>query len=111
MCVLLLFTPFYFFAVIQKRNSLSTVIVLLLVCIAANYTVKWSTQYYKENIPDEMYFKQFNEYRGDVTDRGLINYVGHQEEYTKAGISRNDASMLGWFLYGDKNVFSRQMMK
>ena len=110
-CVIALFVPYYFFAVIQKRNSISTIIVLLAVCTAANYTVKESTDYYRDNIPQETYFNQFNEYRAKVTDRGFMNYKGHEEEYTKAGISYNDASMLAGVIYADKNVFSRETMK
>ena len=110
-CVFLLFVPYYFFAVVQKRNSISTIIVLLAVCTVANYTVKELTNYYRDNIPQETYFNQFNEYRAKVTDEGLINYKVHEAEYTEAGISQNDASMLGGFLYGDKSVFSRDMMK
>ncbi len=108
--IVAIFSAFVFFAVVQKRNRLSAVALVLVICAAANYSVFGVQKYYNSKIPDEMYFNQFQEYRSSVTD-GFIDYEKHSEELSEKGVSENDYNMIKHWMFADKTAFSAEAFK
>lgn len=110
-CILLLFIPVYFFAIIKKQNSCGVIAVILAVLVCSNYGVKFINTSYKSTIPEETYFVKFNDYRAKASDNGNISYDDNQEVFREAGISENDIEIYKKFLYADRNVFKEEALK
>ena len=109
--IILLFIPFYFFSFIKKRNTIPAIAVILALCTIANYLMVAANRTYTAHLPDELYFKQFQEYRAKANDGGLFIYKGHEEAFQNVGISANDFELLSHWTYGDKKVFTADVMK
>ena len=107
----LLSAPILFFGFVRKRNSFAAVAVFLVLCTVANYSLLFVQQSYKSQIPEDMYYTQFQEYRSDANDGGLFDYERHSEELAAKGISANDYDLLIHWMYGDKEYFDADFMK
>ena len=110
-CVLLVFIPLLVFAIIKKRNAVSAVALLLVICIVSNIGVTALNRTYKKNVPEETYFNEFQQYRAEASDNGKINYKKHKDEFKKAGITKNDIDVFRQFVYGDKEAYSAEKLK
>lgn len=108
---LIIFLPLYAFSVINRRNRLSVIAVVIALCTIANYSVVFTQNHYNAALPEELYFNEFQEYRSDANDGGLYDYSRHKEELDHAGISANDFELLSHWVYADKEAFSAETMK
>lgn len=110
-CIFLMFIPIYLFSVLDKRNSISAVAIIMGICIIANYSITGMQKAYKKTIPEDMYFNQFQEYRAELSDGAKINYEENKEYLQSIGISKNDLIMFMNWEYADKNVFSNENLE
>lgn len=110
-CILTIFLPIYFFSIKERRNSVFVIATILGFCFIANYTNVWIKQEYKESIPDETYYKQFNEYRAKVSDTPAIDYEKNKAELDKIGITKNDLELFSKRKYADIDIFSSENLK
>lgn len=110
-CVIAICIPLFLFAIIKKRNHTAVVALIVVLAIGANIGVTALNRGYKANIPADMYYNEFQEYRCSASDEGKINYKAHKDEFKQAGISKNDLKLFKQFVYGDKEAFSAEKLK
>ncbi len=103
--------PVMAFAWLKKRNKASVIALMLVLCTVCSFTASGINKNYQENIPDETYFNEFNEYRFEATDGGAFNYTLHSKELKEAGITRIDYRLLSHWTFADRNVFTGDTMK
>lgn len=108
--VFIAFIPLELWCLKSKKNSISTVVVLVLICVITNYSLSFANQKYDSQIPAELYYTQFQENRSRVTDQGSLSYDEHKEYFDNLGISENDVEIAKSFFYGSKEVFSNETM-
>lgn len=66
---------------------------------------------YKNSIPEETYFNQFQTYRSKISDDIQLNYENKKELFDSIGISDNDINLYKNWKYADKQVFSEEHLK
>ena len=110
-CIMLLFVPFYLFAILEHRNKITVVVTLMLVCIVSHLLIGRINESMKASIPEETYFNQFHKYRSAVSDQGYVDYDNHAEMLNKVGISQNDVFLYAKTMYADKSVFSMEALE
>lgn len=100
--------PILFFSVIKKRNAASAIILLLVLCTIANYSlVAINNNYYNKAYKDSDYL-QFQSDRAAVLDYGELNYETHKDAFDEAEISENDYYLMYNWSFADKKVFSQK---
>lgn len=110
-CIFLMSLPIYLFAVLKKENSVWAIIVIMCLCIIANYGMSGIQKAYRETIPEETYFNQFHQYRSLLSDGAKIDYEKNKEKFEAIGITENDMKMYQSYEYADKTVFSNENLK
>ena len=110
-CVIAICVPLFVFAVIKKRNSTVVIALIIVLAIGSNIGVTALNRGYKANIPEDMYYNEFQQYRYPASDEGRIDYKAHKDEFKEAGLSKNDLKLFKQFIYGDKVSFSAEKLK
>lgn len=109
--VLLVTIPicFVYFAK-NKANALSLVLVLSLI-VSSSVIIGTIQEQYVNQIPENMYYQEFNEYRSAAIDYGKIDYDSNKTEFDKSGITKNDVELFNKWVFADKSVFSADKIK
>ncbi|MBR3791094.1 MAG: hypothetical protein IKK18_00175 [Clostridia bacterium] len=110
-CIFLMSLPIYLIAVRKRENSVWAIIVIMSVCILANYGMTGMQKAYKNTIPEDTYFNQFHQYRALLSDGAKIDYEKNKEKFEAIGITENDMKMYRSYEYADKTVFSNENLK
>lgn len=103
--------PIMLFSVLKKRNKISVIALLIVLCTVVNFTAVGINRNYHENLPDSLNYKQFQQYRSAATDGGAYNYTEHSDVLKPAGISRIDYRLMSHWTFADKKVFTGKKMK
>lgn len=104
--LLMIILPLLMIMMLKKKHTFKVLIVILVICISANYLTVFVNNQYVSQIPEEMYYTQINEYRSNALDYGDIDYSKHEKQFKSAGISENDYELFSKWVFADKDVFS-----
>jgi len=109
--IFLLFVPMSFFAVKNKRITISALLVLMLIFTGTNLFIKTTQKIYVNNLFEGTDYLEFNRYRGIATDSGTLSYNKNKELFDANGISRSDVDLCKHFLYNDKFILPTEKLK